>query len=176
MNTLQKPETKTTDRISRQQNFRASGQLLDSLGTAQANNQYSYELAEILSCMSLKPTMMAFQILADELSNLAHHQPTWGKKYIHSVYHCKIEPSPELAHAIDTMAQIMDGAPIGIAGAAYIKVLAQPGQFSDGVYVKQSLVEKHCPGCGMKFIGPGKYHDPACGREYRRKIRHIAKG
>lgn len=148
-----------------------SGQLLDSPEGMQSSNPYAYELAEILSSMGLPANMSSFAILAQDLSRLAHHQPEWTKKYIHSVYHCKIEPSPLLARAIDALAQTIDGTPAGVAGSVWVKVLASP-DIPEGVLIPASAKAIKCarPGCPVWFIRTHprqSYHDPSC-----RKVTH----
>lgn len=148
-----------------------SGQLLDSPGALRGSNQYSYELAEILAALGLNPSMQAFQTLADDLSRLANHKPAWTKKYIHSVYHERIEPSPLLARTIDALAQTVDGTPAGVAGSVWVKVLASP-DIPEGALIPAGAKVIKCarPGCPVRFVRvhPRQaYHDVSCrGRKH----------
>ena len=151
---------------SKTQSTMPSGQLLDSLETFKTANRYSYELEEILSVMSLLPSMQSFAILAQDLSKLAGHSPAWTKKYIHSVYHGRIEPSPALARAIDTLAQTMDGTPAGVAGSVWVRVLANP-DLREGTLIPASAKVLKCarPGCPVWFVRvhPRQiFHDARC--------------
>jgi len=98
-----------------------SGQLLDTFLAMSSLTNDAYELSEILAALGLKPTMRNFEILAVDLSKLAHRKPVWTKKYVHSVYKGKLAASPELSAAIGKLAQTIDGTPPGLAGAAYIR-------------------------------------------------------
>ena len=143
-----------------------SGQLLDTLQAAQGIDQASYELREILAALGLDATMKNFAVVAKDLSRLAHKSPPWTKKYIHSVYHGKIEISPLLAKAINDLAQKVDGTPGGVAGSVYVKVLAQPS-IPEGVLLpaKAQVVKCATPGCAVWFIKihPRQiYHDASC--------------
>lgn len=143
-----------------------SGQLLDSQETILLANRYCYELTEILAVMSLEPCMKSFAILAQDLSRIANHSPAWTKKYIHSVYHGRIEPSPILARAIDALAQTIDGTPAGVAGSVWVKVLANP-DVPEGVLIPAAAKVLKCarPGCPVRFVRvhPRQiYHDADC--------------
>lgn len=144
----------------------SSGQLLDSPGAQQTVNRYSYELAEILASLDLPATMHSFEILAQDLSRLAGHAPAWTKKYIHSVYRGRIEPSPLLARTISALAQTVDGTPAGVAGSVWLKVLASP-EIPEGVLIPANAKVVKCarPGCPVWFIRTHPrqvYHDPEC--------------
>lgn len=143
-----------------------SGQLLDTFFSMEYENTTTYELKEILEALELNPSMRAFETLARDLSILAGKNPPWTKKYIHSVYRGRVEASPMLARAISTLAQRIDGAPIGVAGAVFVKVLAQPG-IPEGVLIPRNAKAVKCarPECPVRFIKTHprqKYHDVSC--------------
>lgn len=145
-----------------------SGQLLDSPGAAHSLEVVSYALREILDALGLPATMHSFEVLATDLSRLAQKSPPWTKKYIHSVYHQRIEPSPLLARTIEALAQRTDGAPAGVAGSVWVKVLAQP-DVPEGVLIPATAKVVKCarPGCPVWFVRvhPRQvYHDRECGR------------
>jgi hypothetical protein len=145
---------------------KASGTLLDKVFTISGDNVTVYTLKEIMAEMGLNPTMAGFEILARDLSTIANRQPAWTKKYIHSVYHDNYKPSEELTRAIVALAQTIDGEPVGVAGAVWLRVLAQPG-IQEGVLIPRGAVVVKCanPGCKVKFIKTNplqRYHDPEC--------------
>jgi hypothetical protein len=145
-----------------------SGQLLDMQIQELGISQISYELAEILDALGLKPTMKAFDILAHDLSRVARKMPPWSKKYIHSAYHGKIEVSPVLRDAINSLAQMIDGTPAGVAGSVWVRVLASP-DIPEGALIPASAKVIKCakPGCPVRFvrIHPRQiYHDPECSK------------
>lgn len=144
----------------------ASGQVLDYPEYLKQGGPVSYDLAEILALMSLKPTMRAFEILATDLSKIAKKQPPWKRKYVHSVYHGWVIPSPLFTWAVSALAQAMDGAPAGVAGSVWVKVLASP-DIPEGVLIPASAKAVKCarPGCPVQFIKTHpnqKYHDKEC--------------
>jgi len=144
-----------------------SGQLLDRvLAMSQITND-AYELSEILAALGLKPTMKNFDILARDLSRLAHKEPRWTKKYVHSVYRGKLAASPEFSAAIEKLAQSTDGTPPGLAGAAYIRMLGDPAKIPQDTLIPASAVAIKCarPGCPIWFVKTHPrqiYHDPEC--------------
>lgn len=143
-----------------------SGQVLDRDLVMTTEGQAAYELKEILAALGLKPSMHNFEVIAHDLSRLSHKKPVWTKKYIHSVYHERIEASPLLARTISALAQKTDGIPGGVAGSVYVKVLAQP-DVPEGVLIPASAKVIKCarPGCPVWFIKvhPRQmYHDPSC--------------
>jgi transcriptional regulator with XRE-family HTH domain len=83
----------------------------------------------------------------------------------------------EIEGAFWGLAALQDDVPAGVGGAVTVKVLAQPGQIVDGAFLRRSLVSKRCarPGCSVIFVGPGKYHDPECGRAWARERRKAAR-
>ncbi len=144
----------------------SSGQVLDSPAATDRADQAAYELREILAVMGLSPSMRNFEIIAHDLSRLARKTPPWTKKYIHSVYHERIEASPLLAQTISALAQVADGVPKGVAGSVYVKVLAQP-DVPEGVLIPVNAKVVKCarPGCPIWFVKVHprqKYHDPSC--------------
>lgn len=146
-----------------------SGQLLDSPGASNQLDLISYALGEILAALGLPATMRSFETLAGDLSRLAQKSPPWTKKYIHSVYHRRIEPSPLLARTIEALAQRTDGTPAGVAGSVWVKVLAQP-DVPAGVLIPATAKVVKCarPGCPVWFVRvhPRQvYHDRECGRK-----------
>jgi hypothetical protein len=147
----------------------ASGQLLDSPGTGNNVELISYALREILAALGLPERMSSFEVLAQDLSRLAGKEPAWTKKYIHSVFHQRIEPSPMLARTIEALAQQIDGTPAGVAGSVWVKVLAQP-DVPEGVLIPRTARVVKCarPGCPVWFVKvhPRQmYHDRECGRK-----------
>lgn len=161
------PATVATMQITRQAKKLPSGQLLDS---PEGEKVYHYELTEVMFAMGLPVGMKSFDILAQDLSRIVNHKPAWTKKYIHSVYHRKIEPSPLLKQAIGALAQVIDGEHPGVAGARYVKVLAQPN-IPEGVLIPSNATTAKCaaPGCPVTFVKTNpfqKYHDPTC-RDWR---------
>ncbi len=143
-----------------------SGQVLDSILDTAVTDQTAYELKEILAALGLSPTMRSFEVIARDLSRLARKKPAWTKKYIHSVYHERIEASPLLARMVSALAQMTDGALGGVAGSIYVKVLAQP-DIPEGVLIPANAKVVKCarPGCPVWFIKihPRQiYHDPTC--------------
>jgi hypothetical protein len=144
-----------------------SGQLLDRVLAVSDVSKDAYELSEILAVLGLKPTMKNFQILAVDLSKLAHRKPVWTKKYVHSVYKGKLAASPELSAAIAKLAQSTDGTPPGLAGAAYIRMLGDPAKIPQDTLIPASAVVLKCarPGCPIWFVRTHPrqlYHDPEC--------------
>lgn len=144
--------TKNNSQFSDNSKILPSGQLLDSPGAAQQVNSWCYELAEIMTYMGLNPTMKAFEIMAQDLSKLAKHKPVWTKKYIHSVYHSKIEPSPLLMQTINKMAQMIDGTPASIAGTAVLRCFGNPDA-PEWTLIPPGLKRVKCarPGCPVFF-------------------------
>jgi hypothetical protein len=145
--------------------FSPSGQLLDTFLAMSSLTNDAYELSEILAALGLKPTMKNFQILAVDLSKLAHRKPVWTKKYVHSVYKGKLAASPELSAAIGKLAQTIDGTPPGLAGAAYIRVLGDPAKIPQDTLIPASAQVIKCayPGCPIWFVKTHPrqiYHDP----------------
>lgn len=144
-----------------------SGQLLDRvLAVSSLTNAY-YELSEILAALGLEPTMRSFQILATDLSRLAHKKPEWTKKYVHSVYKGKLAASQELSSAIAKLAQSTGGTPPGLAGAAYIRMLGDPAKIPQDTLIPASAVVIQCArhGCPIWFVKTHPrliYHDPSC--------------
>lgn len=158
--------TKNNSQFFENSKILPSGQLLDSPEGTQQLSLWCYELAEIMDYMGLQPTMKSFEILAQDLSRLANHKPAWTKKYIHSVYHNKIEASPLIIQTISALAQTIDGTPAGVAGSVWVRVLARP-DISEGVLIPANAKEIKCarPGCPVRFIRvhPNqKYHDREC--------------
>lgn len=150
-----------------------SGQLLDKVFETKPMSREQYELSEILSALGLNPSMRSFEVIAADLSRLANREEPWTKKYIHSVYKGHIKPSPELIDAISKLAQKIDGTPAGVAGASYIKVLADENKIPEGVLIPSSAIVLKCqrPGCPIWFVRvhpSQKYHDPEC-RKGRQK-------
>jgi len=146
----------------------ASGQLLDIINEPYILDRVAYELREIFAALSLRPTMHNFEVVGRDLSRLAHKNPPWSKKYIHSLYHGRIEVSPLVAKAINDLAQRIDGTPGGVAGSVYVKVLAQP-DIPEGVLLPANAQVDKCarPGCPVWFVKVHprqEYHDPQCRR------------
>jgi hypothetical protein len=144
-----------------------SGQLLDTSTATEITDKTSYELSEILAIMGLPPSMKTFDTLAGDLSALARRAKPWTKKYVHSVYRRHIAPSPEFAAAVEKLVQAASGAPAGVAGAAYVRVLADPRQVPEGVLIPAAARVIKCarPGCHVWFVRihpRQKYHDPDC--------------
>lgn len=85
----------------------------------------------------------------------------------------KMRITEEIAGAFWGLAAVLDDVPAGIGGAVHVRLLAQPGQVEDGALVKRSLKTKQCarPGCNVKFVGPGKYHDVECRKAWAREMR-----
>ena len=150
----------------------ASGQLLDMSKAVFGGNKDSYAIAEILAALGLPVTMKSFDVIARDLSRLVAKSPSWTKKYVHSVYKGHITPSPEFSRAIEKLAQIVDGTPEGVAGSAFVRVLADPQKIPDGVLVPANAVVVKCarPGCPVWFIrvNPRQiFHDPECRKKDR---------
>jgi hypothetical protein len=157
---------KTDERISKTSARMASGQVLDSPGAGNGSNPYSYALREIMAEMRLAATMAGFETLARDLSRLAKKEPAWTKKYIHSVYHERIEPSPLLARTIEALAQTVDGTPAGVAGSVWVRVLASPDMV-EGTLIPAGAKRVKCarPGCPVWFVRTHPrmvYHDAEC--------------
>jgi hypothetical protein len=130
--------------------------------------QVSQNLTWIFEEMGLSPTMSHFAVIARDLSRLVGKEPPWSGKYIHSIYHRHkgMSPSPLLAKAVRSLAQILDGSPTGVAGARGIQVLAA-SNIPEGVLIPATAEAVKCarPGCPVWFVKvhPGqKYHDPNC--------------
>lgn len=147
-----------------------SGRVLDSQISMSDRTQASYELSEILAALGLDSGKMAsFEVLAIDLSRIAHKEPPWSKKYVHSVYKDHFKASPEFAAAIQKLAQMTDGTPTGVAGSAFVKVLADPASVFEGVLIPANAKVLKCarPGCPVWFVRvhPRQiYHDVSCRR------------
>ena len=125
-----------------------------------------YELIQILEALALKPTIKNFRVIARDLSRLVRKEPPWTAKYIHSVYKGYMHPSPLLAQAINSLAQVSDGTPAGIAGTQYTKLLTSP-DVPEGVLlpINAKIIKCARPGCPVWFVKvhPRQiYHDPVC--------------
>ncbi len=147
-----------------------SGQLLDTQistgGQDFTMNVITYTLREIMEIMGLDASMKSFAVIARDLSRIVRKEPPWTKKYIHSVYHEQIEISPLLAKAVETLAQMADGTPGGMAGSVYVRVLAQP-EIPEGILIPANAKVIKCarPGCPVWFVRVHprqEYHDPSC--------------
>ena len=141
-----------------------SGHVLDSPEYPEKGGAISYTLAEIMALLRLKPTMKTFEMLALDLSKIAKQEPIWKKKYVHSVYHGWVLPSPKFAWAVDTLAQMIDDSPA--AGMVYIKALAMP-DIPEGALIPANAKHIKCarPGCPVVFVKTHPrqiYHDPKC--------------
>ena len=146
-----------------------SGQLLDKSTAFNHQGKEGYELAEILNALGLSPSMRSFDVVARDLSRLAHHAPPWTKKYVHSVYKGHIVASPEFSAAVEKLAQIADGTPVGVAGSVFVKVLADPRKVAEGILIPANAQVVKCsrPGCPVWYlkVHPRQiYHDPECRR------------
>ena len=97
------------------------------------------------------------------------------RQYISRLEHGQDAITPEIESAFWNIAAVMDDVPAAVGGAVTVSVLVQPGQIENGSLIKRSpaMRSKHCarPGCAVVFIGPGKYHDDDCRREYYKFIR-----
>lgn len=143
-----------------------SGQVLDMQDQMLTPDSIADGLSEILNALGLKPCMKSFQIVALDLSRIASKKPEWTKKYIHSVYHRKIEASPILKRAIMIMLQKIDGVPSGVAGAQLVKVFASI-EVTEGVLIPANakIIKCATPGCPIFFVRvhpTQKYHDKSC--------------
>ncbi len=100
----------------------------------------------------------------------------YSRQYIDRLEKGKDRITPKLVAAFFEIASVMDEVPPGVGGAVSVRVLAQPGQVLDGALIKRTMQTKACarPGCKVVFIGPGKYHDPECAREWRKARRRLA--
>lgn len=145
-----------------------SGHVLDTQSKELTPDGISDGIGDILDALGLKPCMKSFQIVAIDLSRVVNKSPEWTKKYIHSVYHRKIEASPILKRAVMTMLQKIDGVPSGVAGAQLVKVFASI-DISEGVLIPANAKILKCatPGCPIFFVRvhpTQKYHDKSCHR------------
>lgn len=151
----------------RTDNIFASGQLLDTSRAAQSVFAESYELGEILAAMGLDQSMRSCAVLAADLSRLAGRATPWTRKYVHSVLRGHIRPSEEFSRSIAKLAQTVDGESPGVAGSAYVRVLADPAQIPEGVLIPSGARVLKCarPGCPVWFVRvhPRQvYHDKTC--------------
>lgn len=144
-----------------------SGQVLDRSREALGRFAEGYELAEILQALGLDESMRSCEVVAGDLSRLAGKTPPWTKKYVHSVLRGKIEASEAFSRAISKLAQVADGERPGVAGSAWVRVLADPEQVREGVLIPAGARVVKCarPGCPVWFVRvhPRQvYHDVAC--------------
>ena len=95
----------------------------------------------------------------------------YTRQYISRLEHGQDPITPELAAAIYNLAARLDDVPAGIGGAVSTTILCQPGQVTPGAFLKRTLTSKRCAGCNVIFIGPGKFHDAECRREYWKRAR-----
>jgi hypothetical protein len=89
----------------------------------------------------------------------------------------KFQITEEIQAAYSLLAEARVLGTVGIGGAEYVSVMAMPGQVGEGAFVKRSLRSKKCerPGCGIVFLGPGKYHDPECQRAWAKEKRKVGR-
>jgi hypothetical protein len=151
-----------------------SGQVLDTSRRFVPTTQIGITIAEILAVMNLSDTMKSFETLAEDLSRVARRDKPWTKKYVHSVYHGSIAPSPEFVHAVTALAQLVDGEHPGVAGAERVWVMANPGEVLQGALIPAGAKTIKCarPGCPVWFVRihpRQKYHDPSCGIAARKE-------
>lgn len=148
-----------------------SGTLLDNPETLNTVDEHIETLREITAARGLPETMETFELISKELSDLARKDPPWSAKYIHSIYfaHKGFIVTRRMALAIQTLAEIIDGASQSMAGLVTVELLASP-EIPSGILLPKSATVLRCkkPGCGIPFIKlhPSQiYHDPSCRRE-----------
>jgi hypothetical protein len=149
---------------------RQSGLSRTSLETSHWDRAIVNALGDVIAALGLPETMATWEQIAADLSRLARKSPPWGRKYVHNVYRGNLPPSKAFAAAVEKLAQTIDGIPVGMAGAAYVRVLADPARIDEGVLIPANAQVVKCarPGCPVRFVKTHprqQYHDPECRRK-----------